>query len=306
MKPKKTYPLSCALLSIISILTLTGGAWADTTSSAWKAQMETSLGLTQAVYSDNWTGGEAGSIIWVSDFHGKADKQLAPSWFLGNELKLAFGQTHSQSKETKRWAAPQKSSDKIRFDAILRLTRGWVVDPYAAGTLESQFLDASGSKKRYANPMDLTETIGMARVLTNVPDVRVMSVRLGAGFREHITRLDDPVDPDKTLSKTTTDGGVEWVTDLALGSAKTKYSFNSKLTLFQALFNSEADNLEDQPGADYWKTVDINWDNTLRANVTALLQVSLAWQLLYDKEISTGGRFKETLSLGIAYKLAYP
>jgi Protein of unknown function (DUF3078) len=294
------------LFSIIGVLVTTQMLLADTTSSAWKAQMETSLGLTQAAYSDTWTGGEAGSIIWASDFHGKADKQLSPSWFWGNELKLAFGQTHSQNKETKHWAIPQKSSDKIRFDAILRLTRGWVVDPYAAVTIESQFLDASGMKKRYVNPIDLTETAGIARVLMNVPDVRVLSVRLGAGFREHLIRMDNPAAPDETLSNTTTDGGMEWVTDLALGSAKTKYSFDSKLTFFQALFNSEADKLKGQPDGDYWKTVDVNWDNILRANVTSLLQVSLAWQLLYDKEISAGGRFKETLALGVAYKLAYP
>lgn len=306
MKLKNRPLLSGALSCVIGTLTLTGAAWADTTSACWKVQIESSLGLTQAAYSDNWTGGEAGSIIWASDLHATAEKQLSPSWFLGNELKLAFGQTHSQDKETKRWAVPQKSSDKIRFDAILRLTRGWVVDPYVAGTFESQFLDASGMEKRYVNPIDLTETVGMARVLMNIPDVRVLSVRLGAGFREHITRMDNPADPDETLSKTTEDGGVEWVTDLALGSAKSKYSLNSKLTLFQALFNSEADNLEGQPGEDYWKTVDVNWDNTFRVNVTALLQVSLAWQLLYDKEISLGGRFKETLALGLAYRFAHP
>jgi hypothetical protein len=32
--------------------------------------------------------------------------------------------------------------------------------------------------------------------------------------------------------------------------------------------------------------------------------MSLAWQLLYDKEIDLGGRFKETLALGLAYKFS--
>ena len=50
----------------------------------------------------------------------------------------------------------------------------------------------------------------------------------------------------------------------------------------------------------------MNWDNVLRANVTSLLQVSLAWQLLYDKEISLGGRLKETITVGLAYAFAQP
>jgi hypothetical protein len=271
---------------------------ADTTSACpWKLQMESSLGVTQAAYSDNWTGGEAGSIIWVTDFLGKADKPLSTSVFFGNGLRLSFGQTHSQNKDTKEWSVPQKSSDKIRYDGILRITRGWAVDPYAAGTFESQFLDASGSKKRYVNPIDLTETAGVARDLIKIPDRNVLTTRLGAGVRQHIATIDDPNDSTRSVHETTNDGGLEWVTDWTLGSAKTRYSVVSKLTVFQALFNSKSDELNND-----WKTADLNWDNILRANLTSVLQASLAWQLLYDKEISDGGRFKETLALGLALK----
>jgi hypothetical protein len=271
---------------------------ADTTSARpWKLQMESSLGVTQAAYSDNWTGGEAGSIIWVTDFLGKADKPLSTSVFFGNGLRLSFGQTHSQNKDTKEWSVPQKSSDKVRYDGILRITRGWAVDPYAAGTFESQFLDASGSKKRYVNPIDLTETAGVARDLVKIPDRNVLTTRLGAGFRQHVTTIDDPNDSTRSVRETTNDGGLEWVTDWTLGSAKTRYSVVSKLTVFQALFNSKSDELNND-----WKTADLNWDNILRANLTSVLQASLAWQLLYDKEISDGGRFKETLALGLALK----
>jgi len=265
----------------------------------WKVQIETGIGVTQAAYSDNWAGGEAGSIVWASGFRGKAEKQLSRSWLWGNELNLAFGQTHSQNKDTKVWSEPQKSADKIRYDGIVRLTRGWVVDPYAAGVFESQFLDASGREKRYINPMDFTETAGVARNLVNVPDVRVLITRIGAGFRQRIIKMDDPADVNKTKTETTNDGGLEWVTDLNLGSAKSRYSFASKLSVFQALFNSKSDELNDD-----WRTADLNWDNILRVDVTSLLQTSLAWQLLYDKEIAKAGRFKETLTLGVAYKFA--
>jgi hypothetical protein len=285
---------------VLFLVMWSAAAGADSTSARpWKVQFESALGVTQAAYSDNWAGGEAGSIIWVADFRGKADKPLSPSVFFGNELRLSFGQSHSQNKDTKKWSVPQKSADKIRYDGILRFTRGWAVDPYAAGTFESQFLDAAGAKKRYVNPVDLTETAGVARDLVKVPDRNVLTTRVGAGFRQRMIRMDDPNDPHREISQTTNDGGLEWVTDWMLGSAKTKYSFVSKLIVFQALFNSRSDELNDD-----WKTADLNWDNSLRANLSSVLQTSLTWQLLYDKEISGIGRFKETLTLGLSFKFA--
>lgn len=263
----------------------------DTTGGGkWKIGIETGLGITQAAYSDNWTGGESGSIIWVSNFRGKADKAIGAGFYYGNELKLEFGQSHSQVDSTKRWEQPKKSSDKIRYDAILRLIRGWVVDPYTGGTLESQFLDASGDKKLYFNPVDLTEAIGVVRDIFNVPDTRVLTTRVGFGLRQHLVHA----------QKTTHDGGVEWVTDFVLGSPKAKYSFVSKFTAFQAFFNLQEDMLPN----DYWKSTDLNWDNTLRANINSVLQMCLGWQLLYDKEIDLGGRLKQTLALGLAYKFS--
>jgi hypothetical protein len=267
-----------------------------TTSRHWKIGIETGLGATQASYSDNWTGGESGTIIWVSNFRGTADKQLSHSLFFGNELKLEFGQTHTQIDSTKQWQSPKKSADKIRYNNILRLTRGWAVDPYAAGAVESQFVNITDTSKIYYDPADFTEALGVARDVFNVPDQRALTTRVGFGLRQHLRRG----------FKTANDGGVEWVTDLSLGSPKAKYSFVSKVTVFEALFNSEADRLkqEDSTRADYWKTADLNWDNTLRANLTSVLQVNLGWQLLYDKEIDLGGRFKETLALGLSYKFA--
>lgn len=297
------YRIILFVVGVLAVVTVYAGEPPEP--GPWKVEINAGLGVTQASYSDNWTGGEAGTIIWASGFEGMAERQLAASWFWGNKLLLAFGQSHTQDKETKDWSKPEKSSDKIRYDGIVKLTRGWLVDPYVAGVFESQFLDASGFEKRYINPMEFTETAGIARRIWNVEGVRILDTRFGFGFRQRITRMDDPNNPEETISETANDGGAEWVTELRLGSADTKYSFDSRLSLFQALFSSESDNEELVGDAkDYWKMVDVNWDNILRARVTSILQVSLAWQLLYDKEIDLGGRFKQTLTLGLAYSFA--
>ncbi len=271
----------------------------------WKTDISTGLVTTQSSYSDNWTGGEAGSINWTAFYNSISSRQLTRNWYTQHDVKLSFGQTHIQHKETKDWQKPTKSEDKIRYDAIMKLTKGWFADPYFAFTFESQFLDASSPyTSRYVNPIELTESSGLARTIIEVPDQTKLTTRLGLGLRQRIVRFDDPADTlsaePATLSETTVDGGVEWVTDLLLGSANSKYSFNSKLTLFQALFNSKKDELPN----DYWKTADANWDNIFRVKVSSLINVGLAWQLLYDKEVDLGGRLKQALSVGIVYNFA--
>jgi len=271
----------------------------------WKIQFQTGIGITQSSFSDSWTGGEAGSMIWMSNFLGQAEKKISQRWLTTNQLKLEFGQTHSQDETSKKWKSPTKSVDKIRFDGLLRYTMGWEVDPYGAMIFESQFLDASSTvNKRYLNPIDLTETVGIARTIAKSVDVYELTARLGVGFRQSMIRSDDAVDSSKTIRKTTSNSGLEWVTDLKVGTAKTTTGFDSKLTVFKAFTNSKADELKGLPNENYWQTVDLNWDNILRVNLNSVMQFSLAWQLLYDKEVSLSGRFKETLTLGASYKFA--
>ena len=65
------------------------------------------------------------------------------------------------------------------------------------------------------------------------------------------------------------------------------------------MFFSESD----EAGTDDWKAIDVNWENRVSAAVAKYVTVSLYLQLLYDKETDTRGRFKETLALGLTYKL---
>lgn len=269
---------------------------------AWKTHVEAGLGLTQSAYSDNWTGGEVGSVIWAANLHATAEKQLSPRFRTENDLKLAFGQTHSQSQETKEWASPVKSSDKIRFDSILKLTLNTWVDPYVAGVFQSQFYDASvPSVKRYVNPIGLTESAGASRTIFDKPAGKLMT-RLGFGMREFIDKTVVDTLAQTTKTETSYDSGIEWVTDWTTSLSKT-LTYTTKLTVFQAIFYSESDELEGSPEADYWKATDMTWENITTASVSKIVQVSLAWELWYDKQVSKGGRFKETLALGVAWFL---
>jgi hypothetical protein len=307
------YRSLCIFLAIFVLFACASVALAEDTTSTvhpWKIDLLANLGVAQSSFSNNWVGGQAGSIVWVSDLDAKADKQLADAWFWGNELKLQFGQSHTQDKTTKHWAPPQKSADRIRYDGIVRYTRHWAVDPYVAGTFESQFYDATDTTfRRYLNPIETTESFGAARTLVNVPDRTVLSTRIGVAAKQRFIMVTDTTGmavgtPNGgTLHQSTNDGGAEWVTDLALGSAKTRFSMNSKLSVFQSVVHSRSPKPV-TPENDFWKTPTVNWDNVLHANVTSIIQVSLAWQLIYEKPISLAGRFRESLSLGLSYKFA--
>jgi len=291
------------VLFVVAVTVLALAVVSPLSAEPWALSVDANLTLTQNAYSDNWAGGEAGVLSWTSNSNALAEKQLHSWLHTRNTLKLSFGQTHSQDRETKAWAKPVKSNDLIDLETVWRFTLGGFVDPFVSGRLETQFLDASDpAKERIFNPLTFTESFGVARVLIK-GDKREWTNSLGAGLRQHLNREALDTLPNKRQTETTNDGGLSFVSDFHTPMAKERIAFTSKLSLFQALFYSEADKLKGQVREDYWKSLDVNWENTFTASISKYLMVNLYMQLLYDKEIARGGRLKQTLSLGLTYKL---
>jgi len=261
--------------------------------------------LTQNAYSDNWEGSESGAISWATNWNSMAEAQLNERIHNKHTLKLAFGQTHSQDRETKKWQSPVKSTDLADYETVFRFTYGWFVDPFVSAGAASQFLDESDSTKtRYLNPTTIREGFGVAKVLLTGED-KEWTVRLGGGLRQRIDR--DAIseeDSDVRGTVTTESGGVEFVSEFHSPFAGDRLTATSKLTLYRALYSSESDALEGTPEADDWEATDVDWENTLTASITKYLMVNLYVRLLYDREIDDEVRFKETLSLGFTFKLS--
>ena len=72
--------------------------------------------------------------------------------------------------------------------------------------------------------------------------------------------------------------------------------------MFKALFFSGSKKVQTEFAND-WKAVDVNWENRIDASITKIVSVNLFMQLLYDKEVSRSGRFKQTMGLGFVFKL---
>lgn len=277
---------------------------ADSTD-GWKQSLIVDATVTQTSYSDSWVGGEAGSVNWVSNLNSSAEKQLK-SWLdFRSSLKLSFGQTITQDAETKNWSKPQKSTDLIDWENVGRLTLHKIVDPYAAIRLESQFLDASmPENKLYFSPMRLTESVGIAHKF-HERDKDFITSRLGIALRQtfkSVAFYNQDSTEILTADTTLTDGGFEWVTDIVLTLSE-RLHYTGKLTAYKAVFFSKKDQVEGTPYEDDWKAIDINWENIFAASISKIITVNLYAQLLYDKQVSKKGRFKETLGIGFVFKL---
>jgi hypothetical protein len=269
----------------------------------WNLAVDANLTLNQNAYSNNWVGGELGTLSWAFTSNSLAEKQLHPKINNKNTLKLAYGQTYTQQDtgSAKKWTGPLKSTDLIDFESVLRFTLGGFVDPFASARLESQFFDKSDTAlDRYINPMKLTEALGIAKVLVK-GEKREMTSRLGFGLKQFIDR--DALVGINRETQTSNYGGLDFVTDFKTPLANERITYTSKLSIFQAVFYSKASQLQGLPNENYWKSPDVNWENIFSASITKYLMVNLFAQLLYDKEIATGMRLKEGLALGLTYKL---
>lgn len=271
----------------------------------WQKTLSIDITTTQTGYSDSWVGGEAGSFNWVSNLNGTAERQFHHDLHFKSTLKMSFGQTTTQDEETGVWSRPKKSTDLIDWENVGRYTFGGFVDPYAAFRLETQFFDARKyDHKIYLSPLKLTESVGFAREIYK-KEKDVISSRMGFAFRQifrgDIDSLSTPgqyIDVDSTF----TDGGIESVTDVVMVLSD-KAVYTGKLGLYKALFFNKSHEVEGTEFEDDWKAIDVNWENLLAMQLSKIIAVNLYTQLLYDKQISKKGRFKETIAVGFVFKL---
>ncbi len=292
------------ILTFILLLALSlAGMAQEEDSTGWKKSLVVDVTTTQTSYSDSWEGGEAGSVNWVGNLNGSAEKQLKPWLNFQSTLKLSFGQTLSQDAETKKWSKPKKSTDLIDWENVARLTLHKFIDPYVAFRLESQFMDARvPAKKLYLTPLKLTESAGVSHRFYEKENDNFTS-RLGLALRQIIkTNIDTMMTSLPTVDSTLTDGGIESVTDVNL-TLRENLRYTGKLTLYKAFFFSKSDEVKGTPYENYWKTIDVNWENIVSAAITKIITVNFYTQLLYDKEVSKKGRFKETLGFGFVFRM---
>ncbi len=251
----------------------------------WNLSVDAGLQVTQNYYNEAWSGTEVSSVTWTAVLNALAERPLTDRVLFTNTTKLQYGQTYQQDPATDEWSPPQKSSDLVDNESVLRFTLGWLVDPYLSFRLLSQFRDEAHSL--YLNPITWTEGTGLARTFVKT-ETAEMNGRLGVAFREVTDRASDAAAP--------VEGGLEtvlWGTRVI--SERIRYE--GELRVFKALYNSQAD-----PADDRWKAPDVDWKHTLSVSLAKFVQLSVYAELVYDKDVIDRAQIRENLALGLTYK----
>jgi hypothetical protein len=301
----------------------------------WYPKLDFGLVLAQSAYSDNWNGSEQGQIAWNFILNSGLTRRFTPHLNWANNLKLAFGHTHNQKFEdggsgVRVWDQPEKTTDLIDFESLLRFTYESWVDPYLAARVLTQFLDNSDPYGRdvWVSPMTIFGSAGIAREFYGTEDEMFLS-RFGAAVRQNMRQFypDAPEISDDRRTETSHDAGVEWVTDYRIKMLQDKVLWTSKLTVYKPFEYSFREDLEATAPelSDYPNAVDINWENIFTGEIVSWLTVNLYVMFVYDKydnsivpelddqgdlanpdavesAVRKAGQFKQTLGVGITYK----
>jgi hypothetical protein len=313
----------------------------------WKLVGTLSLNLAQSSFSNNWMGDDQGAIAWVANGDFTAERQFTKvNW--STQLQLQYGQTNTQETDpdnpgAKVWSTPDKTTDLIQLETVGRYVTTLEVDPYLAFRWDSQFVDKGDPRGDiFINPNKLTETGGIAHAFIK-DDKREVIGRVGFGFRQTLFRQFTDLEADKARFSTYDSGfEVQATTTYPFGGDKVLYK--GKMLVFFPVTYSQSNELERfdelaqgihptrQAVASYWKAPDVNWQNTITAQLTKILAVNFYFQLIYNKydtatdvdvdgidpgdaaaiddliavvdgAVRKAGQVKQTLGLGLTFNL---
>ena len=305
----------------------------------WYPLLESGLNLTQSAYSENWKGGDTGSISWSAYINATAERQISPSLNWLNTMHLKYGQTRDQNVNpdgSRSWGRSEPSTDQVDVEALFRLTRGWAVDPYFSARFETLFQDVSDpfGRKIWFNPMTFKESAGVARKFIDMENHQLLG-RFGVTAREMQRSFFIATTGDETTSQSSWDSGTELVIDyMRVLNPQLTYTTRfsaykpfhwSKTDVFDALSPDSLDAAGlDRNIADYTTSSDIDWQNTISAKVTKVIAVQLYVEFLYDQYDNTivpvvdesgsltnpevvnfavrkKGQYKQTLGIGLVW-----
>ncbi len=305
----------------------------------WYPTLEGGINLAQAAYSTNWKGGETGSVSWNAFLNGTAERQINPGLNWLSTMQLLYGQTRRQELDDngdRSWGDADKSADLIQIESILRITRGWAVDPFVSVFYQSYFQDITDPFGRtlWLNPMTFKESAGIAHKFRDLEDDQLL-MRAGFTARESYRQFYASDTGSDTFSETSWDVGAELIVGLKRVFDE-RLVYESRLSVYQP-FNWSKNEIFDALGpdslvaaglspdiADYATTVDVDWQNTLTTKVTKFISFNFYFELLYDKYDNTvvpivddngsltnaeavdfsvrkKGQYKQTFGVGLTY-----
>ncbi|MBN2410611.1 DUF3078 domain-containing protein [candidate division KSB1 bacterium] len=272
------------IIIVISVLVNAQTPETEEPKYGWQKEMIVGINLTQTSF-DNYVQGGENSMAWQLNYSYKfVNDQEKTNW--ANSGKLNYGMIKIGNGETK------KSIDEIKLETVYTYKLGINIDPYVAGTGETQFApgyDYGQNPKLqvsdFMDPLYLRESAGFG-----YKPREEIKTRLGFSMKQTLTN-DYPApfadDPKTTIiEKKKYEYGIESVTDLDVNITENS-NLKSKLELFSNL--------------KAFDQIDVNWDTMLTAKVSEYVNLNFNVKVLYDKDISKKRQLKQALAVGISY-----
>ncbi len=338
MMKRNTWSGVLLALVLIVVGVVPAVAQDETPMGVWQKEVKVGLNILQSSYSNNWNGGEKGSVVWTGNLDARFENQFSERSNWRNTLKLSYGQTHNQERGADGalfWQKPDKTDDIIDLESFYRRTldSGW--DPYVSFNFTSKFQDLTDLQGRELNfnPLTFKESFGISRKLVNT-DKRKLLTRAGVAFIQNNRKYyPDDLPSTTTESESSNEIAAEWITEYRALTLNDRVDWESKLSFTLPISYSGKSVFEDgfvsvgefpEDVASYTTTLDVDWENTFTANITKVISVKLFVRWVYDKYDNTvspvvddagnlvnegdvtqairlAGQFKQTLALGFGY-----
>lgn len=272
------------------------------TDSAWKVSIKTNTTCALNTLSQNYSGSSAGSFVWIACANTVVSRTFGQTAIHENTLKVGFGQTRIQDKNTGSWSSPVKSTDYLNLISVLKFNTQCFKDSYLSLKINSNFLDdRQKENKRYINPIETIESFGIQRKLFNKKEFS-WKIDFGGALRQVTDRRIKDFD---TLGLNYTyrnnldyDGGLEFGSEITTNK-NNWLLFTSKLYAYQALFCP----LKEFTKLSTWYYPDIKWDNSVKVCLTPFLAFSYTMQFTLNKDLDSAPFIKQ--HFGISLLLDY-
>ncbi|MDO5577418.1 MAG: hypothetical protein Q4F84_10085, partial [Fibrobacter sp.] len=252
--------------------------------------------------SQNYSGSSAGSFVWTASANAVVSRTFRQTAINENTLKIGFGQTRIQDKNTGTWSSPVKSTDYMNFISVLKFNTMYFKDSYLSLKINSCFMDdRQKENKRYLNPVETIESFGIQRKLFNKKEFS-WKIDFGGALRQvldrHIKDFDSLGLNYTYKNNFDYDGGLEFGSEITTNK-NNWLLLTSKLYTYQALFCP----LKEFTKLSTWYYPDIKWDNSVKVCLTPFLAFSYTMQITFNKDLDSAPFIKQ--HFGISFLLDY-
>ncbi|MCF0215478.1 MAG: DUF3078 domain-containing protein [Fibrobacteraceae bacterium] len=283
---KSLFSIGFALLVSASAAFAEGGTFEDFLPENWTADVVASVKYTRMHYS-NWVDGGTSTYTWLL----KYDADVQGKWAYANWrnlVNLAWGEGWTDG------LGKRKSEDKIFWESTVDFNVSEKIKPYLGGRYETQFSktyaydedgEISDELSCFMDPVYLTQFAGLAYIPNDNFSQRLafanrMTISHGYGWA-------DDADTEDEIEEFRDEPGLESITEF-------KYAFSDIMNFKTRLWG-----FVNFKGVD---EIDGKWENTLSIMLVPFIELTVGFDMAYDKDQDLDAQYKNMVLFGITWR----